>query len=100
MAYQDDAPAIRSEAELAGAIEHLEFAVFRRYQNQLTKAERARLDNTIQNVLFKLDRYLERLDDEAERASVEAEVADLRERGSAIAPSGPTGSASRASAPS
>ena len=43
--YQEDASAIRSTAELAGALEHLEFSIFRRYQNQLTKAERARLDN-------------------------------------------------------
>ena len=55
--YQEDAPAIRSPAELAGAIEHLEYAVFRRYQNQLTRAERGRLDNTIENALFKVERY-------------------------------------------
>jgi restriction system protein len=77
--YQDESPAIRSEAELAGAIEHLEFAVFRRYQNQLTKAERARLDNTIQNALFKIDRYAERLG-EADRARVEADCLELRAR--------------------
>lgn len=79
VAYQDDAPAIRSEAELAGAIEHLQYAVFRRYQNQLTKAERARLDNTIQNTLFKIDRYAERLP-EAERARVEDECRGLRDQ--------------------
>jgi restriction system protein len=77
--YQEDAPAIRSEAEFAGAIEHLEYAVFRRYQNQLTKAERARLDNTIQNALFKIDRYSERLDD-ADRGRVEAQCRSLRDR--------------------
>jgi restriction system protein len=77
VAYQDDAPAIRSEAELAGAIEHLEFAVFRRYQNQLTKAERARLDNTIQNALFKIDRYASTLV-ESDRARVEADCLELR----------------------
>jgi restriction system protein len=77
--YQDEAPAIRSEAELTGAIEHLQYAVFRRYQNQLTKAERARLDNTIQNALFKIDRYAERLG-EADRARVEAECLELRTR--------------------
>ena len=38
--YQEDAPAIRSPEELAGAIEHLHYAVFRRYNNQLTRAER------------------------------------------------------------
>ena len=42
-AYQEEAPAIRTAAELAGALEHLEYVVHRRYQNQLTRAERARL---------------------------------------------------------
>jgi restriction system protein len=77
--YQEDAPAIRSEAELAGAIEHLEYAVFRRYQNQLTKAERARLDNTIENALFKIDRYADRLDD-ADRARLETNCRSLRDQ--------------------
>jgi restriction system protein len=56
--YEDEAPAIRSLDELAGAMEHLEYAVFRRYNNQLTRAERARLDNTIDNALFKIDRFV------------------------------------------
>src|SRR4051794_32926142 len=60
--YDEEAPAIRSAAELAGAIEHLEYAIFRRYQNQLTRAERARLDNSIRNALFKVDRHVERLE--------------------------------------
>jgi restriction system protein len=77
--YQDDAPAIRSAAEWAGAVEHLEYAVFRRYQNQLTRAERTRLDNTIENALFKMDRYAARLD-QAERALFEAELGALREK--------------------
>jgi restriction system protein len=70
--YREDLPAIRSAAELAGALEHLEYAVFRRYQNQLTRAERARLDNSIDNALFKVERYTGQLEgpgrDEAERA--------------------------------
>jgi restriction system protein len=77
--YQDDAPAIRSAAELAGALEHLEYAIFRRYQNQLTRAERARLDNTIDNALFKVERYLGRLDP-AGRAVVEGRCLALRDR--------------------
>jgi restriction system protein len=52
--------------------------VFRRYQNQLTRAERGRLDNSIDNALFKIDRYLLRLDP-TETAIHEAEVRDLRE---------------------
>jgi restriction system protein len=76
--YQEEAPAIRSAAELAGALEHLEYATFRRNNNQLTRAERARLDNTIDNALFKAERYLARLD-EAERGAAEARCRALRD---------------------
>jgi restriction system protein len=76
--YQEDAPAIRSPEELAGTLEHLEFAVFRRYQNQLTRAERARLDNTIENALFKVERYVPRLAGDA-RAQAEARLGELRD---------------------
>jgi restriction system protein len=76
--YQDDAPAVRNEAELAGAVEYLEYALFRRFQNQLTRAERSRLDNTIQNALFKADRYVQRLEGPA-RDAAERTVAPLRE---------------------
>ena len=38
--------------------------------NQLTRAERSRLDNTIDNALFKIDRYLPRAPtDVAERGA-------------------------------
>ncbi len=76
--YQEDAPAIRSRSELEGALEHLEYAIFRRYENQLTRAERARLDNTIENALFKVDRYLKRQEG-AEREEIEARCLALRE---------------------
>ncbi len=76
--YQEDAPAIRTASEWAGAVEHLDYAIFRRYQNQLTRAERTRLDNTIENVLFKMDRYLGGLDG-ASRAAAEAEVKAARD---------------------
>jgi restriction system protein len=76
--YQDDAPAIRSADELAGAFEHLHYAVFRRYQNQLTRAERARLDNTIRNALFKIERYVERLEG-SERKEVEHALHEVRD---------------------
>jgi restriction system protein len=76
--YSEEAPALATTAEFAGAIEHLEYAVFRRFQNQLTRAERARLDNTIDNALFKVDRYLERCE-HALRDQSEAQVAALRE---------------------
>jgi restriction system protein len=77
--YVEEAPAIATPAELAGALEHLQYAVYRRYHNQLTRAERARLDNSIDNALFKVDRYLLRLDPE-ETARYEAEVRELREQ--------------------
>lgn len=58
--YREEAAAIAGLAELEGAFEHLEYAVFRRFQNQLTRAERGRLDNTIENTIFKIERYLAR----------------------------------------
>lgn len=61
--YEENAPVLRTSQELEGAFEHLEYAVFRRTRNQLTRAERARLDNTIDNTLFKIDRYAERAGD-------------------------------------
>ncbi len=76
--YQEEAPAIRSPEELAGAFEHLDFAIFRRFQNQLTRAERTRLDNTIENALFKVERYAARLDG-VERAATETRVQALRD---------------------
>jgi restriction system protein len=75
--YQDEAAAITSSRELAGAIEHLHYAVYRRYTNQLTRAERARLDNTIDNALFKIDRYMIRADP-SEAARHEDDVRGLR----------------------
>jgi len=76
-AYQEDAPAVRSPAEFAGALEHLEYAVFRRYQNQLTRAERARLDNTIDNALFKAERFARQCEG-AERAGAERSLEAVR----------------------
>jgi restriction system protein len=76
--YQEDAPALTSPAELEGALEHLRFAVFRRFQNVLTRAERSRLDNSIENAFFKIDRYLTRTD-AAERALHEPEIGRLRD---------------------
>lgn len=75
--YSEEAPAITSAAELAGALEHLQYAVFRRFQNLLTRAERTRLDNTIDNALFKVDRYLSRLESPG-RDGPSAEVETLR----------------------
>lgn len=75
--YQEDAAAIRTQGELAGALEHLEYAVFRRYQNTLTKAERLRLDNSIDNALFKAERYAAGLE-AGERGKVEDDLELLR----------------------
>jgi restriction system protein len=83
--YREDSPKIGSDSEYRGAIEHLEYAVFRRYQNQLTRAERSRLDNTINNTIFKLERYVHRLEtpsrDRAEReiGSLKAEIHEHKE---------------------
>jgi restriction system protein len=76
--YVEEAPSIATPAELAGALEHLQYAVYRRYHNQLTRAERARLDNSIDNALFKIDRYLLRPDAE-DSGRHEAEVREIRE---------------------
>jgi restriction system protein len=75
--YNEEAPAIASAAELAGAIEHLQYAVFRRYNNQLTRAERSRLENTIDNAFFKIDRFLSRAP-VAEAGPSHIEVRELR----------------------
>jgi restriction system protein len=76
--YIEESPVITTEAEFSGALEHLQYAVFRRFENQLTRAERTRLDNTIENTLFKIDRYLERTDFTL-RQRLAAEVVDLRQ---------------------
>jgi restriction system protein len=76
--YQEDAPALRSARELAGAMEHLEYAIHRRFHNQLTRAERARLDNTIDNALFKVERYAARLEG-GERERVAAQARSFRD---------------------
>ena len=76
--YIEEAAAVRSPVVFAGSVEHLEFAVFRRFANQLTRAERARLDNTIANALFKAERYASGLGG-AERAEAEADLFPLRE---------------------
>lgn len=76
--YQDDSPSINTPQELAGAIEHLHYAVFRRYHNQLTRAERSRLDNSIDNALFKIDRYLPRIEP-SQAARHIADVGALRD---------------------
>ena len=76
--YSEESPVISSEAEFAGALEHLRYAVFRRFANQLTRAERTRLDNTIENTLFKIDRYLDRTDP-ALRQRLVPEVAGVRQ---------------------
>ena len=72
--------------------------IFRRYQNQLTRAERTRLDNTIENVLFKMDRYLARLDG-AGRAAIEAEVGRTARAGRAGQGARSSGSATRRGGP-
>ncbi len=75
--YNEDSPVITSLAEFTAALEHLHYAVFRRFENQLTRAERNRLDNTIENALFKMERFLDRCEPE-QRPTHSAEVAGIR----------------------
>jgi restriction system protein len=77
--FSDETPTIRSDTEMESAFDHLEYAVFRRFENQLTRAERARLDNTIRNTLFKLDRYRDRCA-EATRGHASRRCQAIREK--------------------
>jgi restriction system protein len=84
--YQEDSPVIRSVAELEGALEHLEYAVHRRFEHTLTRVERARLDNSITGAMYKIERCLERLP-AGERApheirfhAIRDQVRDARQR--------------------
>ena len=77
--FDESSPTIRTTAEWVGAIEHLEYAVFRRYHNELTKAERSRLDNTITNTLFKLERRAEREPNGDDRQRLSNELRPIRE---------------------
>ena len=63
-AYSEENPVLQTVAEFEGALDHIEYAVFRRFQNVLTRAERGRLDNTIDNALYKAQRFLERFQGE------------------------------------
>ena len=84
--YQEDSPVLRTPFELEGALDHLEYAVFRRFQNSLTRAERSRLDNTIENTLYKVERFLERFSGDhlpewvSRLAGVKLQVISSRER--------------------
>lgn len=77
--YDDSAPCIRAASEFRSAVETLAYALFRLGNNRLTRAERPRLENLVENAIFKMDRYLARggvLNDEADRCEFE----DLRHR--------------------
>jgi restriction system protein len=76
--YSEESIAIRSPAELDAAWEHLEYVVFRRFHNELTRGERSRLENSIRNALFKIDRYAERLVEGPARSTVEARAESVR----------------------
>jgi restriction system protein len=77
--YDEEAPALRSVAELEAALEHLEYAAQRRYQNELTRAERSRLENSIRNAQFKVERFLDR-HPECEPARHRARYAAIRDQ--------------------
>ncbi len=59
-AYDDANPVIRDASEFRSAVETLAYALFRLETNRLTRAERPRLENLVENALFKMDRYLTR----------------------------------------
>ena len=77
--YSDETPWIGSDAELRGAFEHLEYAVFRRYSNHLTRAERLRLENTIQNTIYKIEHYQQAMPEPSARQQAEDQLARLKE---------------------
>ncbi|ADV63698.1 restriction endonuclease [Isosphaera pallida ATCC 43644] len=56
--YREEAAVLADADELDAAFDHLDYAVFRRFTNTLTRAERIRLDNSIDNALFKIERFL------------------------------------------
>lgn len=58
--YEDAVPLIRDASEFRSAVETLAYALFRLETNRLTRAERPRLENVVENALFKMDRYLAR----------------------------------------
>lgn len=58
--YDDAVPLIRDASEFRSAVETLAYALFRLETNRLTRAERPRLENLVENALFKMDRYLAR----------------------------------------
>ena len=62
-AYEDTAPAIRDASEFHQAVETLAYSLFRLKHNRLTRAERPRLENIVENAIFKCDRFLKHSSD-------------------------------------
>lgn len=62
--YDDAAPAIRDLSEFQSGVETLAYAVFRLNNNRLTRAERPRLENLIDNAIFKMSRFVDRSESE------------------------------------
>ncbi len=82
--YREEASTIGSDVELADALDHLEYVVYRRYRNHLTRAERARMDNAIMNASYKIERYLARMSGE-EPAYAQSETRYQRARETLLA---------------
>ncbi|MCY2934317.1 MAG: restriction endonuclease [Planctomycetota bacterium] len=57
--YDDAAPKIRDAHEFRSAVETLAYAIFRLARNRLTRAERPRLENLVDNAIFKMQRHLQ-----------------------------------------
>lgn len=77
-AYDDAAPAIRNASEFHQAVETLAYSLFRLKHNRLTRAERPRLENLVENAIFKCDRFLKLYSETASEADL-AEYMQIRE---------------------
>lgn len=82
--YDDTAPAIRDASEFHQAVETLAYSLFRLKHNRLTRAERPRLENIVENAIFKCDRFLKQFSesvappDLAEYVQIRDEMAEHR----------------------
>lgn len=61
--YDDTSPSIRDASEFHQAVETLAYSLFRLKHNRLTRAERPRLENIVENAIFKCDRFLKQFSD-------------------------------------
>ena len=98
VAYQEDAPAVRSPAEFAGAHRAPGVRRLSEISEPVDPRRAARLDNTIDNALFKAERFAAAARRGRARRAVEP-TSRRSARRSARAASMPSGSASRPAVP-